>query len=32
MQRRRLVCAVGVDVIEDLEIPGDPDWKVLSGG
>ncbi|MDH4017984.1 MAG: ABC transporter permease [Xanthomonadales bacterium] len=31
-ERRRLVCAVGVDVIEDLEIPGDPIGKYFRVG
>lgn len=30
--RRRLVCAVGVDVIENLEIPGDPVGKFFRVG
>jgi putative ABC transport system permease protein len=30
--RRRLVCAVGVDVIENLEIPGDPIGKFFRVG
>jgi putative ABC transport system permease protein len=31
-ERRRLVCAVGVDVIEDLEIPGDAVGKYFRVG